>query len=116
MTGSCRISPGARVDLDRGRDRVRLPSRVGESGDVNTRPIGAGGPRDEARGRGDRAGDPGRLLTGLLALYLTPALLVVLLIGGAGMLILAAARAIASMADGAEPRPHSPVGPGPSAH
>jgi hypothetical protein len=62
----------------------------------------------------DGAGILGRLLTGLLAVYLTPALLVVLLVGGAGMAILAAARAIASVADGPEPRPHSPVGPGPS--
>lgn len=69
------------------------------------------GPEDGGTG----PGIPGRLLTGLLAVYLTPALLVVLLIGGAGMLMLAAARAIASMADGAEPRPHSPFGPGPSA-
>jgi hypothetical protein len=67
-------------------------------------------PEGEAAGPGIL----GRLLTGLLALYLTPALLVVLLIGGAGMLILAAARAITSMVDGAEPRSHSPVGSGPS--
>jgi hypothetical protein len=68
--------------------------------------------RGQAAG-GDRLG---RLLTGLLALYLTPALLVVLLIGGAGVLILAAARAIACLVHGAEPRPHSPLEPGSSAH
>jgi hypothetical protein len=70
-----------------------------------------GHPRREAAG-GDL---PGRLLTGLLALYLTPALLVVLLVGGVGMLILAVARAIAQLARGAAPRPHSTLGPGPSA-
>jgi hypothetical protein len=64
-------------------------------------------PRGEAAG-GDLAG---RLLTGLLALYLTPALLVVLLVGGAGLLILA----VAQLGRGAEPRPHGTLGPGPSA-
>jgi hypothetical protein len=70
-----------------------------------------GDPRGEAAGRDW----PGRLLTGLLALYLTPALLVVLLVGGAGLLILAVARAIAQLMRGAESRPHRTLGPGPSA-
>jgi hypothetical protein len=46
-----------------------------------------------------------------LALYLTPALLVVLLVGGVGMLVLAVARAITSIVHGPEAWPRSPVGP-----
>jgi uncharacterized membrane protein len=51
----------------------------------------------------------------LLALYLTPALLVVLLVGGIGILVLAAARAIASISRPPEARPRSPIGPESSA-
>jgi hypothetical protein len=45
---------------------------------------------------GARAGAfrPGRLIPIILAVYLTPALLLVLLVGGIGMLVLAVARAI----------------------
>jgi hypothetical protein len=54
---------------------------------------------------------PGRLVPILLALYLTPALLLVLLVGGLGMLILGAARAITSLVRGPEAWPRNPVGP-----
>jgi len=54
---------------------------------------------------------PGRLIPIFLALYLTPALLVVLLVGGVGMLVLAVARAITSIVHGPEAWPRSPVGP-----
>jgi hypothetical protein len=54
---------------------------------------------------------PGRLIPILLALYLTPALLVVLLVGGIGMLVLAVARAIMSIVHGPEAWPRNPVGP-----
>lgn len=53
----------------------------------------------------------GRLIPIVLALYLTPALLAVLLVGGVGMLILAIARAITSIVHGPEAWPRSPVGP-----
>ncbi len=58
---------------------------------------------------------PGWLIPMLLALYLTPALLVVLLVGGIGILVLAAARAIASISRPPEARPRSPIGPESSA-
>lgn len=63
---------------------------------------------------GESGGRPRRerLIPIILALYLTPALLVVLLVGGIGMLILAVARAITSIVHGPEAWPHSPVGPG----
>lgn len=64
------------------------------------------GPRGVAAAAGPHR--PGRLIPILLALYLTPALLVVLLVGGVGMLVLAVARAIAAVASG-------PVGPAPPA-
>jgi hypothetical protein len=54
---------------------------------------------------------PGRLIPIVLALYLTPALLVVLLVGGIGMLVLAVARVISSIVQGPEAWPRSPVGP-----
>jgi hypothetical protein len=53
----------------------------------------------------------GRLVPIILALYLTPALLAVLLVGGIGLLVLAVARAIISLIYGREARPRSPVGP-----
>lgn len=59
---------------------------------------------------------PGRLIPILLAVYLTPALLVVLLVGGVGMLVLAAARTIAVVVHGPEAWPRRSVGPGSSAH
>ena len=55
---------------------------------------------------------PGPLIPMLLALYLTPALLLVLLVGGVGMVVLAVARVITSIVHGLEDRPRSPVGPG----
>lgn len=67
--------------------------------------------------RGEAAGEvasrprPGRLIPILLALYLTPALLVVLLVGGLGIVVLAAARAIMSLVRGPEAWPRNPVGP-----
>jgi hypothetical protein len=54
---------------------------------------------------------PGRLISIVLALYLTPALLVVLLVGGIGMLVLALARVITSIVQGPAAWPRSPVGP-----
>jgi hypothetical protein len=57
-------------------------------------------PRGVAQGRWPGVLRPGRLVPIILALYLTPALLVVLLVGGIGMLVLAFARAIASMIGG----------------
>lgn len=74
--------------------------------------VKAGMPPRPAAG-GETAGrlGPGRLIPILLALYLTPALLVVLLVGGIGMLILAVARAIMSIVHGPEAWPRSPVGP-----
>ena len=56
----------------------------------------------------------GRLIPMALALYLTPALLVVLLVGGIGLLALAVARAITSIVSGREAWPRSSVGPGSS--
>jgi hypothetical protein len=68
------------------------------------------GPRGaDIGGEGRRR--PGRLIPILLALYLTPALLVVLLVGGIGVLVLAVARAITSIVRGPEALPRSPVGP-----
>ena len=69
------------------------------------------GPRGADVGGEEGRPRPGRLIPMLLALYLTPALLVVLLVGGIGMLVLAAARAIASISRGPEVRPRSPIGP-----
>lgn len=63
------------------------------------------------RGEGASRPRPGRLVPILLALYLTPALLVVLLVGGLGMLVLAAARGITSLIRGPEAWPRNPVGP-----
>lgn len=71
--------------------------------------------RGEASVEGTGRDHPGRLVPILLALYLTPALLVVLLVGGVGMLVLAVARAIASVGRRPEAWPRSPVGPGSSA-
>jgi hypothetical protein len=61
---------------------------------------GAGMPRGAAWG--GRAGRlrPGRLIPIILAFYLTPALLLVLLVGGIGMIVLAIARAITSIIHG----------------
>jgi len=67
----------------------------------------AGMPPRPAAGRLRRE----RLIPIILALYLTPALLVVLLIGGIGLLILAVARAITSIVHGPEAWPRSPSGP-----
>ena len=67
------------------------------------------GPRVAAVEEGVRP-RPGRLIPIILALYLTPALLVVLLVGGIGMLVLAVARAITSIVYGPEACPRSPVG------
>ena len=47
----------------------------------------------------------GRLIPMALALYLTPALLVVLLVGGLGLLVLAVARTITSIGHGPDAGP-----------
>jgi hypothetical protein len=68
-------------------------------------------PRSAAGGESAGRPGPGRLIPIILALYLTPALLVVLLVGGIGMLVLAVARAITWLMHGPEAWPRSPVGP-----
>jgi hypothetical protein len=57
--------------------------------------------------RGGRAGTlrTDRLIGIILAIYLTPALLLLLLVGGIGMLVLAAARAITAVVRGREAWP-----------
>jgi hypothetical protein len=50
----------------------------------------------------------------VLALYLVPALLVVLLVGGIGMLVLAAARTITTIVHGPKAWTRGPVKPGSS--
>ncbi len=63
-------------------------------------------------GGGQRPGEgAGSLVQILLALYLTPALLVVLLVSGVAMLVLASARAIHSLVHGSKAWPRNPVGP-----
>lgn len=69
-------------------------------------------PRGELVDRDCDRGRPPRLVPMLLALYLTPALLVVLVVGGVGMLVLAAARAILLLRGGPGAWPRTPVGPG----
>ena len=59
----------------------------------------------------DRPSLHGRLIPILLTLYLTPALLVVLLVGGIGMLVLGIARGITTLLYGPEAWPSGPVGP-----
>jgi hypothetical protein len=62
----------------------------------------------------DRSGGTawlGRLIQIALALYLIPALLVVLVVGGIGMVVLAAARLLTVVLGGSAGRPQSPVGP-----
>jgi hypothetical protein len=78
------------------------------------RSVGAeAGARPQGVERDGRAGGPwaGRLVSIILALYLTPALLAVLLVGGVGLLVLAVARAITAIVHGREAWPRSPVGP-----
>jgi hypothetical protein len=71
------------------------------------------GPPARRAGGGESAGRlrAGRLIPIILALYLTPALLVLLVVGGISMLVLAVARAILSIVYGPEAWPRSPVGP-----
>lgn len=52
-----------------------------------------------------------RLVQVILALYLIPVLLTVLVVGGCGMLILAVARALTTIAYGPASWPRTPVGP-----
>ena len=60
-------------------------------------------------GEGQRPGEgAGRFVQVLLALYLTPALLVVLLVSGVAMLVLASARAIHCLFHGSEAWPAQP--------
>jgi hypothetical protein len=54
---------------------------------------------------------PDRFVPIILAIYLIPALLVVLAVGGIGLAVLAVARAVTSVLHGREVRPRSPVGP-----
>jgi hypothetical protein len=53
----------------------------------------------------------GRLIQMALALYLVPALLVVLLVGGVGLVVLAAARTITWIARGPKVGTRSPIDP-----
>jgi hypothetical protein len=53
----------------------------------------------------------GRLIQVVLALYLIPALLIVLLVGGIGMLVLAVARVFTAVVYGPDSWPRTPVGP-----
>jgi hypothetical protein len=82
---------------------------------IEGRPIGAGaeaGMRPRAAWAGwTGAAWPGRLVPIILAIYLIPALLMVLAVGGIGLVVLAVARAITSVVHGREVRPRSPVGP-----
>jgi hypothetical protein len=57
---------------------------------------------------------PDRLVRIMLAIYLIPALLAVLAVGGVGLLVQATARAVASALRGREVRPRNPLGPAPS--
>lgn len=52
-----------------------------------------------------------RLVQVALALYLIPALLIVLVVGGCGLLVLAVARALTTVVYGPASWPHTPVGP-----
>jgi hypothetical protein len=52
-----------------------------------------------------------RLIQIALALYLIPALLVVLVVGGIGMVVLATARLLTAVLGRSAGRPQSPVGP-----
>ena len=52
-----------------------------------------------------------RLIQIALALYLIPALLVVLVVGGIGMVVLTAARLVTAAWGGSAGRPQPPVGP-----
>jgi hypothetical protein len=65
--------------------------------------VTAGGP--------DRAGGLSRLVRVTLALYLIPALLIVLVVGVGGMLILTVARVLITIAWGPIIWPRTPVGP-----
>jgi hypothetical protein len=83
---------------------------------IEGRPIGVGGeagmrPRAAMWARWTDAVRPGRLVPIILAIYLIPALLVVLAVGGIGLLVLAVARTITSVLHGREVRPRSPVRP-----
>jgi len=83
---------------------------------IEGRPSGAGAeagmrPRAAAWAGWMDAVRPGRLVRIILAIYLLPALLVVLAVGGIGLLVLAVARAIISVLHGREVHPQSPVGP-----
>ena len=53
----------------------------------------------------------GRLIQVVLALYLIPALLIVLLVGGIGMVVLAVARVFTMVLYGPDSWPRTPVGP-----
>jgi hypothetical protein len=71
-------------------------------------------PAESTTGRSAGTFSFGRLIPMILALYLTPALLVVLLVGGIGLLVLAIARAITSIVYGRDAWPRNSVGPGSS--
>jgi len=53
----------------------------------------------------------GRLIQVALAIYLLPALLIVLVVGGFGMLVLAVVRVLAAVVNGPKSGPRTPVGP-----
>ena len=73
--------------------------------------------RATGRMSGDRDGQApgatglGRLIQVVLALYLIPALLIVLLVGGIGMLVLAVARVFIAVVYGPDRRPRTSVEP-----
>jgi hypothetical protein len=55
---------------------------------------------NEVNGQTEGARDLGRLIPVALALYLTPVLLIVLVVGGIGMLVLAVARVFTAVVKG----------------
>jgi hypothetical protein len=61
----------------------------------------------EIDGQAPEARGLGRLIPIALALYLTPVLLIVLLVGGVGMLVLALVRAFTALAKASSRWPHT---------
>ncbi len=67
----------------------------------------------EDGGRSVAACWAGRLIRIVLAVYLLPALAVVLIVGGIGMLVLGAVRMVPRVVEGLAGWPRTPIGPGP---
>ena len=78
--------------------------RSAQPGGIGRASLTAAGGADDARGLS-------RLVQVALALYLIPALLIVLVAGAGGMLILAVARVLIAIAWGPLSWPRAPVGP-----